>query len=309
MSDRRIDIIRTTSSRPELFKMTTESLLHHLKFDGEIRWLVHEDVTNSERSKKLLEYIKEVGIYDVVKVDNPPILLGSSLLWLLKQTNTPFVFSVEEDWRLIKDLDMNSVYDAMLANDDVNQIAPNKRVTMARKQWFDKQEVVKNGYTLTTNMFWTLIPSLWRMGWIMPKLQPGFSGSSHANCSYGLNTHLQKDAASKGIQCDPDWVMKNTGTYYWAGIPKKFHRWKINEGKMTNDEYDKLSNGFYFQHVGYKPYEPEKWKWPFPLPPRIKSSDGKRNPTNNFKSKWEWDGKVWNPTMPIENPEYEEWDK
>jgi len=304
-----IDIIRTSTSRFEVFELTTEALRHHLKFSGTLRWILHEDVISDGRSKRLLEYAKDK--YDIIKSDSPSIGQGSSLKWLLSKTNTKYVFLIEDDWRLIRDLDVDMMLKLMEDNKDINQLCPNKRATLPRRgDTFTKKEVKRSGYWLTTNPYWTLVPSLWRMSYIADKLPPDIENLSGGACSYGINNFIRKKYGvdvSGGQMCDADWVIKNTGTYYIGPI-KKHHKKEVEEGKLTIEEYDKLDNGFYFQHMGYKPYEPEKWIWPVPLPPRERGMSGEY--TIYRKHRWDYKGQKWVPTIPVsDNPEYEEWHK
>jgi hypothetical protein len=298
-----IDIIRTSSSRPEILKLTTEALHHHLKFSGTFRWIIHEDSVDG-RTENTMKYIKEN--YDVYKQDSPPINQGASLKWLLSQTNTKYVFLIEDDWRLIRDLDVDMMVKILDENNDVNQLTANKRKHLPKRgDTFTKKMVMRSGYYLTTDPYWTLIPSLWRMSYITGKLPPDMEKTSGGACSYGINNYIRRNIYGRYDMCDADWVINNVGTYFIGPIKKQLKQ-SATEGKMTVEEYDNTDNGFYFQHVGYKPYEPEKWIWPMALPPRERGMNGEH--TIYRKHKWEYNGVKWNPTLPVsDNPEYEEW--
>ena len=73
-----IDIIRTSTSRPEILQVTTEALQEHLIFDGKLRYLIHEDCVETERSNACMEYITDSGIYDVYQQDIPHLGQGKS---------------------------------------------------------------------------------------------------------------------------------------------------------------------------------------------------------------------------------------
>ena len=90
--------MRTSASRPELLKESTESLLKNLKYSGKLRWFLHEDVLNREGSNKCVEYSKSLGIYEKVEVNQPPIGQGMSLSWLIDQVSTPYVLNWEDDF-------------------------------------------------------------------------------------------------------------------------------------------------------------------------------------------------------------------
>jgi hypothetical protein len=287
-----IDIIRTSSSRPELLELTTHSLQKHLKFDGNFRWLIHEDAVN-DRSPKCMDFIENSGIYNVYKQDSPPVGQGNSLFWLLNQVKSKYILYIEDDWRLLKDINLNEVINIMEEHNDVNQICFNKRAIMKKKQWFTKKEVYKNNIALTTNMYWTFIPSLWRMSYIKDKIPYNLKECTGGQLSYGVNTHLRQlfGNGEDQNQFHADWVIKNTGTYFLGNVINLYKE-AFNLGELSEDEYYKLNNGVYFQHLGYSPYEPEKWIWPIPKQQKIKGTDW-------YTVMERPNGVKWNPTMKL----------
>lgn len=204
----RIDIIRTSASRPDLLERTTESLIKNIKYSGELRFILHEDVICKKRSNKCLEYAKDT-CYEIVKMDNPPVGQGNSLDWLLKQTDTEFVLNWEDDFELVRELNLDKVVDLMNHGCNINQICFNKRATMAEKPDFKKKQIWIANDVLTTNPHWALIPALWRMSYIMPKWFP-FKQGHH----WDLNNRLK---GQENNHC-ANWVIENTGTYYMGGI-------------------------------------------------------------------------------------------
>ena len=288
-----IDIIRTGTSRPELLELTTEALQEHLKFDGKFRWIVHEDAV-SYRSDKCMKYIEDCGVYDIYKQDSPAVGQGNSLFWLLDQIKSKYILYIEDDWRLLKDIDLNVVIDTMEKHKDVNQICFNKRAIMKKKQWFAKKEVYKNDIALTTNMYWTFIPSLWRMSYIKDKIPLNLRHRTGGQLSYGVNDHLRRLFGKNGedkYQYDADWVMKNIGTYFLGNVINLYKE-AFQTGELSKDKYYSLNNGVYFQHLGYSPYTPEKWIWPIPKQEKIKGTDW-------YTVMKRPNGVKWNPTMEI----------
>jgi len=291
---KQIDIIRTSSSRPELLELTTESWKKYLKFDGELRWILHEDVLNSDK----IEAIKKIGSnYDIFQINNPAIGQGESLFWLLEQVKTKLILYIEDDWKLLKEINLDELYDLMYTNTDINQITFNKRAIMAKKQWFIKKEIKKDNISLVTDMYWTFIPSLWRIDWIKPKIPEYLKETSGGTCSYGLNDHLRKFFGDKMADEDfnADWVIANTGTYFLGNLMKNYKELVVS-GKMDSKDYDKLDNGFYVQHLGYTPYEPENWHWPLVEPPKVRKYKNITEYTNNRKGiPRTKDNRKWNP--------------
>ena len=199
----KIDIVRMSASRPDLLKESTETLMQHLKFSGELRWLFHEDVLNKKRSDECIEYINSLDIDKVLVVDDPPITNGPGLTNLLKSTNTSYVIQWEDDYRCERDIDLDLVCKVLDENPGVNQIAFNKRSTMSEKPGFVKKEVTRSGVKLMTNPHWAFTPAIWRMSYIMPKW----------SCQKGF-IHWHINSILKGSLKQADWVINNTGTYY-----------------------------------------------------------------------------------------------
>ena len=233
-----IDIMRTSASRPDYLKTTTEALQNHLKYDGGFRWLIHEDSLNEEWSKQCTAYINEVGIYNVSKVNQTPIGQGPSLTWLLEQTNTPYILNIEDDYELIKPLDLNPLVALMDKHPEINQIAFHKRrISWKRGSYFIKKQVVRDGIPLVTDPHWAFTPALWRSSYIKPLWK-----------SFDKNIHWRMNDILKGdLVRGPEWVMENTGTYflgYGLCCLKEFG------GDKTREEYMQLNNGYYMKHLG-----------------------------------------------------------
>jgi hypothetical protein len=233
-----IDIIRTSASRPDFLKTSTEALLKYLEFSGEFRWLIHEDCMNDAWSEECMNYIKNSDTYTGVDQDKNPIGQGQSLTNLINQTNTPYILNVEDDWELIKPLNLNPLIELMEKHNDINQIAFHKRrISWKRGSVFKKKQIIRDDIPLVTNPHWAFTPALWRSSYIKPLWQ-NFENDIH----WRMNEVL-KDNEYKG----PEWVIENTGTYflgYGLCCLKEFG------GDKTRDEYMKLDNGYYMKHLG-----------------------------------------------------------
>jgi hypothetical protein len=201
-----IDIVRMSASRPDLLRESTASLLKHLKFSGELRWLFHEDVLNENRSKQCIDYINSLDINKVLFKDCPAITHGPSLTKLLKSTKTDYVIHWEDDFLCERDIDLDLICKVLDENLGVNQIAFNKRTTMSKKPGFVKKEVIRSEIKLITNPHWAFTPAIWRMSYIMPKWKskPGF-------------IHWYINSILKGSLKQADWVIANTGTFFLGG--------------------------------------------------------------------------------------------
>jgi hypothetical protein len=223
-----IDIIRTSASRPGLLKMSTRSLMGHLKFSGQTIVHLHEDVLNHDLSKDVIRYAKDCGFYDNIKIDNPPKGQGGSLTWLIEQTRSKYVLNIEDDYDVLRDIDLDRIVQIMDQSEGtetvVNQVCLNKRKTMAEKPDFKKVEIEIDGQVLTTNPHWALIPAVWRMSFIKPRWV-NFKQNHH----WDLNNKMKGQEANR----PPDWVIKNTGTYYLGPIKEPAYVKHVGEQRSV----------------------------------------------------------------------------
>ena len=242
MTDR-IDIIRTSASRPRFLQISTESLKERLKFNGFLKYMVHEDVLDPGLSTKCVEYINNSHIYNVYQVNKPPLGQGFSMSWLLSYVETPYFLNVEDDWHLLKDINLNKMCTIMEHHPKINQIAFQKRPLAPGRENFTPKEVIYDGVTFTTNPHWAFTPALWRRSFIEHKWRVWTNLDFHWEINRILKDHKEIE------ETDADWVINNTGTYFLGQVVNKKMKKEFG-GTMSIDEYNALDNGFYFQHLG-----------------------------------------------------------
>jgi len=215
-----IDFVRTSASRPELLKISTESIKKNLKYSGKIRFILHEDCLNPAASKGVELYASESGVYEIVQVNNPPIGHKKSFQWLFDQASTQYVIHWEDDYELIKEIDLNALINLMDNHpNDINQIVFSKRDIMPDKPGFKKIEKAFDNIVLTTCHHWMMVPAIWRMSYIRPILNE-IRGCDDSDFHWKINRILK--GSNRGH--DAEWVIKNTKTYYLG---------KIREGKCV----------------------------------------------------------------------------
>jgi hypothetical protein len=206
----RICIMTTSASRPYFLGPMIESLQKHITFPGVIHWLVHEDVIDDARSKECVSIVQSCPWSEILAIDSPPVGQGHSITKNLSQVDTPYVLNWEDDFTMVRDVDLGRLVQFMDDySDNVNQICFNKRQTMSEKPGFPKKEMKFGDITLTTNPHWALIPALWRMSYILPRWVD-FGQGAH----WDLNRGLKGGNKSR----DADWVISNTKTYYYGPV-------------------------------------------------------------------------------------------
>ena len=208
-----IDVIRTSASRPELFKASTRSLKEGLLYSGKLRWLMHENYLDREASKEIVRFAKESGLYEEILEADPSIGQGMALTRLLKRTRARYVFNFEDDWEIVRPIDLDAACRLMDENPGIHQIVFNKRDTMRDVNEFKKLEVDFSGTKLVTCPHWRLTPALWRVSFIWPWWAADDSGNFHWN----LNDRMKGSRKMR----DAEWVVRHTGTYYMGKFDEK----------------------------------------------------------------------------------------
>jgi len=204
-----IDVIRTSASRPDLLQASLEPFKKFVKYSGRLRVLFHEDVLNKEASKECIRIAKEN--FDEVFMHNPPINQGPSIDFLLRRTATDYVFNIEDDWEVIKEIDLDLMVKIMEENSDVNQIAFHKREIASERHGWKKKEVEKSGVCLTTNPHWAFTPALWRRNFIMKFWR---TPPRNLNPVWFINPLVKRGKKMPSA----DWMILNVGSYFLGRI-------------------------------------------------------------------------------------------
>ena len=208
-----IDVMRTSASRPELLIKSTLSMRENIKFSGELRYLLHEDVLNQSASKELLAWADKDGQFNKIMVDNPPIGQGLSLNKLFEDTNSEFIINWEDDFNAVRPVDLDLCVKILMENPDVNQIAFNKRSTMSEVSGWKKKEVIRSGQKLMTSPHWRLTPAIWRRSFIK-RFWLKNNGSAF---NWLLADRIKKMVHSGWTSPNCEWIEKHVGTYYLGG--------------------------------------------------------------------------------------------
>lgn len=114
-----LPVIITTHNRTRVASTVIESLVHNLKFDGKIAYCICDDRSDKGHIEELVKTFNGLGIEPTVKKSTKTKWgLGASLnrgiKWALKLA--PFVLTTEDDWLLVKPLDMNDKVKTLLEN-------------------------------------------------------------------------------------------------------------------------------------------------------------------------------------------------
>jgi hypothetical protein len=207
-----IEIMIDSASRPNLLKQTLPVIIDNLKFSGKLVWMFHEAVLIKEKSDENLEYIKSLGIFDVIKCNTSPSGEGISIKNILEVTKSKYFIHWEDDYIPLRNIDLDEMYEIM-ENSGINQLIFHRRDTMHEVAGWIKGEYTINGKVFTTSPHWRYIPSLWRLSYIKPIwLKCNMTGP---NSHWTINDELQKDMQ---VIKTHEMVSKTMKTFYYGPI-------------------------------------------------------------------------------------------
>jgi len=220
-----IDVFVTSSSRPQLLERTLKSFLAGALYLGNFRFYINEDYVDSHESSKCLNVLNSILNGYSLKCNSPPIGLSGAFLHFSRYFENEFLFYLQDDWELIRPIDLGRAITLFRACPFVNQVRFNKRKTMKYKGEGDtkwcKKELICNGYTITTSDSWYLNPSLWRTSFIAPFISSDLRGKpSQRPYIWKLNEILGKHfkvVKHQGKYDGTDFSDK-VGTYIYGGI-------------------------------------------------------------------------------------------
>ena len=120
MSKMVLPVVITTHNRTKVASTVIESLAKNLKFAGRIEYCICDDRSNPGHVDELVQTFKACGIKPMVKrASKKHFGLGASLNkgleWGFKKS--PFVLTTEDDWLLVRPLDMTDKVEKILKYD------------------------------------------------------------------------------------------------------------------------------------------------------------------------------------------------
>lgn len=179
---RAIDVVVWGGSRPHLFWKTIEAFHKHIKFDGRIRFFLEDGDRDHELALESQE-IAQQNKFDGINIEQVNSYGYAMTNAMDRWVTSSYMFSLEDDWEFVRDIDLNIVIDLMDKYEILRQVRFNKRHTMGAKgigeQTFYKLErdfyLNDKQYILTTGDKWTMLPALWKMSYLRPRWEGAFS--------------------------------------------------------------------------------------------------------------------------------------
>jgi len=156
----KIDVAITGSSRPSLYPIFWESFNNMVKFNDTPNITVYEDVIFKDESKKVKKYIED-------KVDkyieiNPNKRLGYVFNLLLNNIKTKYYLYLQEDWKFLKEIDIDKIIEVMENNENIKQIWFPKKLQKNTYNTFCGNTIKVDDINLVPYNSWAFLPHIGR---------------------------------------------------------------------------------------------------------------------------------------------------
>jgi hypothetical protein len=177
----KLDVIITSSCRRNI-EATLESFLARVHCSLPYRFIVHIDVLNDKYLDKELSYLKNKNISNIQISRNPAdgfaSNLGKALLFLFNKIESPFFFHLEDDWKFLRDVNLDPLLSLMKKHPKIDHIRLSKE-RIKQKAWlyYRSQEITPeylidnlqckiDGIDLVLSSGWSFNPSLNRSDFV-----------------------------------------------------------------------------------------------------------------------------------------------
>ena len=168
---KKCDVVITSSSRPELLKMTIKYFKKFIHYQGKFRFLLHEDFIFPKESEKVVDWAREEFGEENVFFHDPPIELIESAAFLLKRVVTPYMIMLQDDWMFERPVELDRIIYLMDNYSHVNLVNFNKaRNTIKSGKWEQPEEHFPkaNCEMCLKPQNFAFTPSVWRSSFAIP---------------------------------------------------------------------------------------------------------------------------------------------
>jgi len=189
-----IDITTTATIRPEVFRATLQSFNKFFSKNNDYHLIINIDAIGEDKDP---DFMIEIGrqffdhiTYNISTEPNQ----GQAVIWTWKQTKADFVFHLEDDWRLLKDIHIDQMLPVMLKYSRIAGLRLNKNKI---KYITDKEK--RRSFIVYSKL--VLNPMLFRGSFIRNIIN---------SCHINTNIEQQLQVAFRSFKCHP--------TKYFIGI-------------------------------------------------------------------------------------------
>jgi len=205
-----VDVLITASSRRLLIPYCIKSFKQGIYTKRHLRWLLHEDFVFPEESKKVLEWAKFTGYFDVIEHHKKNVGLGYSLYHMIPMLKSKYTLYIQDDWELERPVDLDEIIWVMECNKDINLVIFNKFKNFGSIGGFDLLEhTFESGLKLCLYNAFALLPGIWRTDFVKKRYTEPIKYKPEGTFTNSLGTHKQR--------LNGDYCRKNLGAYFYGG--------------------------------------------------------------------------------------------
>lgn len=196
-----VEIVITSSSRPELFKQFWESFENMVITRDELRITIHEDFLIPKKSMKVKKYVLSQATFINNKdhffiSTNPAEGVGYAMDYLLNyHIRSKYVLFFEDDWVIEKPIYVDMITKLMNDFPDMQQVIfPKKRVDTMRKV---NESYFFQDYDLSLTEFdgWSYNPNIFRTSFVREYWSNACAKKKYPEAEFGRS--LPKDFLSR----------------------------------------------------------------------------------------------------------------
>lgn len=237
-----LDIIITSSSRPQLYPFFWDSVQKMLISRGHRNIYIHEDFIFKEESQKVVKWVQKNIPGAELYINDPPLGLGFSIDAMLTKCRSKYILYLQEDWEFERPIDLDQLMWVMDKNLKINLIFFNKMVNLKMINGSTQPEYEYNGVRMCLSHQWTFLPGLWRTDFVKKywRTRKDYSEGYFTNA---FGNHEQR--------MDVNYCEKNIGAYMlgksmdWRyarhiGNDMRMERWQMEDGKPGGCHDDKM---------------------------------------------------------------------
>lgn len=216
LSGRVIDVMVWGASRPSLFRRTIESFREHVRFSGQLRYFLEDGLFDQTAAAESAALARGFG-FDGVHVEAVGSYGWAMTNAMNRWVRAPLMFSLEDDWLCLRDIDLDLCFDAFVENPWLNQLRYNRRKNAASQNEgryvFPERTLTIGGreYPCLGSIHWYFNPAVWRMSFIRPRWR-GFKVNVH----HALNSPA--GILPEGPRPTPEWYADKLGVITWGPV-------------------------------------------------------------------------------------------
>lgn len=158
------EIAITGSSRPSVYPIFWESFNKMVKMEGKPKITAYEDVIFRDQSNKVKNYIKP-KVDDYIEIQ-PNRRLGYVLNMILNNVKTQYFVYLQEDWKFLKEIDIDKIIKVMDENPRIKQVWFPKKLQKNTYKSFCGDTINISGCNLVPYNSWAFLPNISRTDFV-----------------------------------------------------------------------------------------------------------------------------------------------